>query len=76
MTAAQKEAAQDLLKTGASDDGYTKATTIMSLENILRELEKNGANVRNPEWYFVSIFGTARPRTASGAGASRAITCR
>ena len=29
----------------------------MSLENILRELEKNGANVRNPEWYFVSIFG-------------------
>ena len=57
MTDAEKDAARDLLKTGASDDGYNKAITIMSLENILRELEKNGANVRNPEWYFVSIFG-------------------
>ncbi len=57
MTDAEKEAAKDLLKTGASDDGYTKAVTIMSLENILRELENNGPNVRNPEWYFVSIFG-------------------
>ena len=57
MTDAEKAAAKNLLKTGASDDGYTKAVTIMSLENILRELEKNGANVRNPEWYFVSVFG-------------------
>ncbi len=57
MTDAEKDAARDLLKTGASDDGYNKAITIMSLENILRELEKNGANVRNPEWYFVSVFG-------------------
>ena len=30
----------------------------MSLENILGELENNGPNVRNPEWYFVSVFGT------------------
>ena len=75
MTDAEKEAARDLLKTGASDDGYTKAVTIMSLENILRDLEKNGANVRNPEWYFVS-FSASRPRPASGAGESRAITCR
>jgi hypothetical protein len=57
MTDAQKQAARDLLKTGASDGGYTKAITIMSLENILRDLEKNGANVRNPDWYFVSVFG-------------------
>ena len=57
MTDAEKAAAKELLKTGASDDGYAKATTIMSLENILRDLEKNGANVRNPEWYFVSVFG-------------------
>ena len=57
MTDAEKDAARDLLKTGASDDGYNKAITIMSLENILHDLEKNGANVRNPEWYFVTIFG-------------------
>ena len=57
MTDAEKDAARDLLKTGASDDGYNRAITIMSLENILRELEKNGSNFRSPEWYFVSVFG-------------------
>ena len=30
----------------------------MSLESILRELEKGGGNIRNPGWYFVSVFGT------------------
>ncbi len=29
----------------------------MSLEAILRELEKGGATVRNPDWYFFSVFG-------------------
>src|SRR5262249_53999942 len=29
-----------------------------SLESMLHDLEKNGAMVRNPGWYFVSIFGT------------------
>jgi hypothetical protein len=29
----------------------------MSLESILAELEKKGAMVRNPNWYFVSVFG-------------------
>jgi hypothetical protein len=58
MTADQKKAAFALLKAGTSPDGYTKATTIMSLEAILKDLEKNGANVRNPEWYFFTIFGS------------------
>jgi hypothetical protein len=58
MTADQKSAALDLIKSGTSSNGFTKATTIMSLESLLRELEKNGANVRNPEWYFFSVFGT------------------
>ena len=58
MTAPQREAALALLQAGTSERGYQQATTIMSLENILRELEKGGANVRNPGWYFVSIFGT------------------
>jgi hypothetical protein len=57
MTGEQKETALALLRAGTSADGYTKATTIMSLEAILRELEKNGANVRDPEWYFFTIFG-------------------
>ncbi len=59
MTAKQKEAALSLLKSGTSASGYLKATTIMSLESILRDLEKdNGAMVRNPGWYFVTVFGT------------------
>jgi hypothetical protein len=57
MTAQQKGAAMDLLRSGVSADGYTKATTIMSLEAILKELEKNPTQERNPEWYFVSVFG-------------------
>lgn len=58
MTAEQKQAALGLVKAGTSMVGYEKATTIMSLEGILRELEKSGAMVRNPEWYFFSVFGT------------------
>ncbi len=57
MTPAQKEAALDLLRSGTSESGYQAATTIMSLENILHDLEKNGTNVRNPQWYFFTIFG-------------------
>jgi hypothetical protein len=58
MTAEQKVAARSLLAAGTSSDGYAKATTIMSLESILSELEKGGNMVRNPEWYFFTIFGT------------------
>jgi hypothetical protein len=58
MTGEQKEAARALLKAGTSRDGYVKATTIMSLESILRELEKGGSMVRDPGWYFVTVFGT------------------
>lgn len=58
MTGEQKEAAKALLRTGTSASGFVKATTIMSLEAVLAELEKNGANVRDPGWYFLSIFGT------------------
>jgi hypothetical protein len=57
MTAAQQDAARALVKAGTSPDGYVKATTIMSLEEILHELEKGRAIVRDPGWYFFTIFG-------------------
>jgi hypothetical protein len=57
MMPEQRKAALDLLRAGTSAVGYEKATIIMSLEGILKELEKNGAMVRNPNWYFVSIYG-------------------
>jgi hypothetical protein len=58
MKEQQQETARALIKAGTSGSGFVKATTIMSLEAILADLEKNGAMVRNPGWYFVSIFGT------------------
>jgi hypothetical protein len=53
----QKKKALALLKTGTSAKGFEQATTIMSLEEILHDVEKKGTMVRNPGWYFVSIFG-------------------
>lgn len=58
MTPAQRDAAQALLKSGLSQHGYLTATTIMSLENILRAVEAGGQFVRDPERYFFSVFGT------------------
>ena len=58
MTAAQKKAALALVASGTSPRGDKQALTIMSLEAILHDLEKGGAMVRNPEWYFFTVFGT------------------
>jgi hypothetical protein len=58
MSAGQKALARDLVKAGTSAAGFDKAMTIMSLEAILRDLEKKGSMVRNPEWYFFTIFGS------------------
>ncbi|MBI2929783.1 MAG: DUF3500 domain-containing protein [Verrucomicrobia bacterium] len=57
MTPAQRPLAHALLSTGLSQRGYAQATTIMSLEQILLELEQGKGPTRDPELYFVSIFG-------------------
>jgi hypothetical protein len=58
MTDAQRTLAHALLKTGLSLRGHTAATQIIELEHVLREIERPGsALVRDPELYFVSIFG-------------------
>jgi hypothetical protein len=57
LNEAQKQKALVLLKAGTSAKGYEQATTIMSLESILRDVEKKGSMVRNPDWYFISVFG-------------------
>ncbi len=60
MTQEQRLLAQALLATGLSNRGYAKAVSIMSLEGVLAILEQGKPNgpVRDPENYFVSIFGT------------------
>ena len=58
LSADQKTAMLDLLKLGLSAKGFEQASGIMNLETYLAELEGgNGAMTRNPQWYFVSIFG-------------------
>ncbi|MES2707719.1 MAG: DUF3500 domain-containing protein [Verrucomicrobiota bacterium] len=54
-----------LLGTALSSKGLRKATTIMSFEKILHDLE-NGNPGRNPEKYFVSIFGEPKAGQAWG----------
>ena len=58
MTPAQRALAHKLLRSGLSAHGYEKATNIISLEPVLKELEgKSGTMVRDNELYYVSIFG-------------------
>jgi hypothetical protein len=58
MTSKQKDLARSLIKSATSETSYKKVTTIMSLESILADLEKKGRMVRDPEWYFFTVFGT------------------
>ena len=58
MTPAQKHLATALLSAGLSQQGYIKAETIMSLEDVLRIIEKGSGPERDPEKYYFSIFGS------------------
>lgn len=55
----QRKAALNLVKASLSAQGYQKATNIMALENILREVENRPADdtYRDPLNYYVTIFG-------------------
>src|SRR5271155_3424080 len=58
----QRALAFALIQSGLGGSGFLKATTIMSLEQILKELEKGSGPVRDPELYFVTFFGTPSDR--------------
>lgn len=58
MTPYQKHLASALLAAGLSQTGYIKAVTIMSLEDVLKIIENDGGERRNPEKYYFSVFGT------------------
>ena len=59
MTESQRGLAHALLRSALSDQGYTKATNIMSLEPVLHELEGAGRRFpRDPELYHFFVFGT------------------
>jgi len=54
---AQRLLASALVSSGLSPQGFTKASTVMSLEAVLREIEQGKGPVRDPELYYVSLFG-------------------
>ena len=55
MTSSQRAAGLDLLRTGLSEKGFTKAEAIRQLEQILFEIE--GRDIRDPDLYFFMVFG-------------------
>ena len=58
MTSYQNHLASALLAAGLSQTGYIKAATIMSLEDVLKIMEKDSGENRNPEKYYFSVFGS------------------
>jgi hypothetical protein len=65
MSPEQRRAAHALLQTILSSQGYLKATGVMQLEGILGTIE-NRPERRDPEDYYVSIFGTPSSDAAWG----------
>ena len=58
MSEAQRKAAMGLLSSALSQNGYKKATSIISLEPVLAVLEGEKRRFpRDPELYYVTIFG-------------------
>jgi hypothetical protein len=75
MSADQRKLAHDLMKAGLSQRGYLTASSIMDLENVLGALEtaeraaagrQGGGIVRDPERYFVTVFGNPSARDPWG----------
>jgi hypothetical protein len=57
MTPEQKQLAHALLAAGLSQQGYIKAVSIMSLDEVLKLLENGKGPMRDPEGYFFTVFG-------------------
>jgi len=65
MTPQQRLLAHRLLHSAMSHHGYRKAITIMALEKVLHEIE-NRSPIRDPQLYWVAIFGTPGDAKAWG----------
>ena len=77
MNESQRKLAHDLLKAGLSQRGYLTASQIMDLESTLGVIEaaqraaattpgRGNPMVRDPEKYFVSVFGTPSTKDTWG----------
>ena len=66
MTPEQIHMAHVLLSASLSQRGYAKATTIMSLDALLKQIEQEAGftqmlSLRDPLFYYVTIFGEPAP---------------
>jgi hypothetical protein len=67
MDPRQFEYAKKLINCGVSQKGSATVQTIISLENILAKIEGTGRKfLRDPQLYYVSIFGTPDDTQAWG----------
>jgi len=57
MTSDQRRIAMQFLKVALSQSGYLKASNIIALESVLREIETWNWLGRDPEKYYFSFFG-------------------
>ncbi|MHB1556051.1 MAG: DUF3500 domain-containing protein [Isosphaeraceae bacterium] len=62
MRSEQRALAFGLIESGLAGSGYLKATTIMSLEAVLKEMEQGRGPTRDPELYYLTIFGNPSDR--------------
>lgn len=59
MNGPQRKAAMQLLRSCLSPEGFQKSENIMDLERLLKQIEGGrGTNERNPDKYYVTLFGT------------------
>jgi hypothetical protein len=65
LDARGREAVHALLKTALSASGYRKATNIIELELVLREIETFGL-MRDPERYHLTVYGKPDATAAWG----------
>jgi hypothetical protein len=57
MTPGARAAAHELMKAALSAVGYAKAEGVIRLEEVLRQAETFGGLLRDPEKYYVTVFG-------------------
>ena len=57
MSPGQRNLAMSLINAGLSQRGFSKAVTIMSLDEVLRAMQGDKPPRRDSDGYFISIFG-------------------
>lgn len=54
----QRRNAMALLQSFLSAKGFAKSESVRGLENVLAAIEQNGRFVRDPDLYYLTVFGT------------------